>query len=116
MSLNVGQSPRAPLLAYASQTLPKGDARRTFILLHAINQLGSPSAGQLESATGQKRINISRLLTTVTEQYGVVVAFCSGGTRREYQIVEWGPLLSPEKLDRFLVANNLIKDVEGSHQ
>lgn len=68
---------------------PKGDARRLFVLLAAIEKLSRPTLIALANYTGHNKGTIDADVAKLCEQYGVKI-------ERDgpvFQIVDWGDIL-----------------------
>lgn len=77
---------------------PKGDARRLFVLLAAIDMLERPTISSLAAYTGHNKGTIPSDVEKLCEQFGV------GIVKKDavYSIQSWGDLLRKEVVSRFL--------------
>ena len=84
--------------AYGVTQYPKGDARRLFVLLAAIDALERPTLTTLAEFTGHNKGTIPADVERLREQYKVVI-------RKDgpvFSIESWGDLLKKEGVRKLL--------------
>jgi hypothetical protein len=79
------------------EQFPKGDARRLFILLAAIDHMERPTLTSLSSYTGHNKGTIDADVARLS-QFGVSIVKIDA----VYRVAEWGDLLVRESVLRFL--------------
>src|SRR6476469_4205902 len=77
---------------------PKGDARRLFVLLSAIDILERPTASALADLTGIDRETIDGEMAILREQYGIELHKLG----EVYRIDSWGEVLCKEAVMKFI--------------
>lgn len=77
---------------------PKGDARRLFVLLAAIDFLQRPTLNSISTYTGHNKGTIDHDVERLTEQFGVVIS----KTDMVYTVLSWGGLLTKDYVKKVL--------------
>lgn len=88
-----------PVNKFGVVQFPKGDIRRWFVLLAAIDHLKHPTLTSLADFTGWNKGSIQRDLPKVEEQLGIVIEK-SGAV---YKILSWGNLVSQKGIKNIIL-------------
>jgi hypothetical protein len=87
-----------PRNAHGVVQYPKGDVRRIFVLIAAIDLLRRPTITELEQYTGWNRGSINRDISKISVQFDVSIVKQDGA----YRILDWGQVLRREGVKKSL--------------
>lgn len=87
-----------PTNKYGVVQFPKGDIRRWFVLLAAIDHLEHATLTSLADFTGWNKGSIKRDLPKVEDQLGIVIEKKGAA----YSIVSWGDLVSKKGIKKLI--------------
>ena len=87
-----------PRNAHGVIQYPKGDARRLFVLIAAIEELEKPTLTSLAEFTGWNKGSIDRDIPSIEAQYGVVIE----KNDAVFSIKDWGKLLNKNEVKKIL--------------
>lgn len=87
-----------PRNAHGVIQYPKGDARRLFVLIAAIDELEKPTLTSLAEFTGWNKGSIDRDIPGIETQYGVVIEKSDA----VFSIKDWGKLLNKNEVKKIL--------------
>lgn len=94
ITIQLESSENYPTNEHGVVQYPKGDIRRWFVLLAAIDYLERPTITSLSEYTGWNKGSIQRDMSKIEEQLQVVV----DKNDSIFEIKDWGNLINPEGL------------------
>lgn len=88
---------------------PKGDARRLFVVLAAIEQLERPTITTVAAYTGHNKGTIDADVAKLREQYGLEIER-KGAV---FVVRSWGEVLKKNAVKRYLCGGDRARGAEG---